>query len=165
MWLYTVCPSLISLRSSQVYPELCTRRVLVMEEIYPAVPLTRALEDQAAALCRQQGFRGTLEEFVAAEQARADDEARAAAARGQVGVLRARGQVGALRAWGQVGALRGTCVGVRAGAGVEVTQGVYVRAHGRGCLRQTVTTAPSRAVAAVGRIPGTALEAFFLSLF
>eukprot|EP01052_Picozoa_sp_SAG31_P068538 SAG31_NODE_27345_length_427_cov_1.097561_2_plen_87_part_01 len=39
----------------RVHRELCTKRLLVMEEIHPAVPLTQALENQAAAMAKQQG--------------------------------------------------------------------------------------------------------------
>ena len=39
-----------------VYPELCSKMVLVMEEIYPAVPLTRALEQQGEKVAKQRGI-------------------------------------------------------------------------------------------------------------
>jgi aarF domain-containing kinase len=68
----------------RVYPELCTKRVLVMQEVYPAVPLTRALEQQAAAAATHAGFQGTAGEYVAAEAARSAAEVAAAAARGEV---------------------------------------------------------------------------------
>jgi len=68
----------------RVHAELCTKRVLVMEEIYPATPLTRALEQQAAGAAKAAGFSGTTAEFVAAEKARAEALARAAAEQGQL---------------------------------------------------------------------------------
>eukprot|EP00615_Pteridomonas_danica_P008539 CAMPEP_0114360972 /NCGR_PEP_ID=MMETSP0101-20121206/24297_1 /TAXON_ID=38822 ORGANISM="Pteridomonas danica, Strain PT" /NCGR_SAMPLE_ID=MMETSP0101 /ASSEMBLY_ACC=CAM_ASM_000211 /LENGTH=380 /DNA_ID=CAMNT_0001505541 /DNA_START=309 /DNA_END=1451 /DNA_ORIENTATION=+ len=39
-----------------------------MEEIYPSVPLIRALEDQASQMAKQQGFKGTTKEFMAMEK-------------------------------------------------------------------------------------------------
>ena len=38
-----------------VYEELCTRKLLVMEEVVPATPLHNALDDQAAAMAKQKG--------------------------------------------------------------------------------------------------------------
>ena len=68
----------------EVYPELCTKRVLVMEEIYPSVPLTRALENQAAAAALHAGFEGTAADYMEAEKRKAEAAATAAAACGQV---------------------------------------------------------------------------------
>ena len=67
-----------------VYSELCSKRLLVMQEIYPAVPLTRALEQQAEAAAKRAGFEGTTEEFMAAESARNAPWVAEAAAKGQM---------------------------------------------------------------------------------
>ena len=38
-----------------VHEELCSRRLMVMEEVYPSVPLHDALDAQAAKLALQRG--------------------------------------------------------------------------------------------------------------
>ena len=65
-----------------VHDALCTKEVMVMEEIYPAVPLLRALEDQAAAVAKARGV--TTAAFIASERARVAQEEAAAAARGEL---------------------------------------------------------------------------------
>lgn len=66
----------------EVYPELCTEKLLVMEEIRPSTPLHDALDAQAAMFARQKGV--TKKEFVDAEQARVEAEALALAKEGKV---------------------------------------------------------------------------------
>jgi len=66
----------------RMHAALCTRRLLVMEEIFPCVPLHHALDAQAALVARQRGV--TKEEFVAAEKARIEAESREAASRGRL---------------------------------------------------------------------------------
>lgn len=39
-----------------VYEELCTRKLLVMEEVVPATPLHNALDNQAALMAKQKGI-------------------------------------------------------------------------------------------------------------
>ena len=66
----------------KVYPELCSKRLMVMEEIYPSVPLHHALDEQAALLAKQRGV--TKEQFIAAEKARVEREAWEAARQGRL---------------------------------------------------------------------------------
>jgi hypothetical protein len=63
----------------RIFPGLCTKRVLVMEEIFPAVPLTRALEEQAKAVAKMRGITADQlkdEESAADQQALARGELR-----------------------------------------------------------------------------------------
>ena len=54
---------------------------MVMEEIYPSVPLHDALDQQAALLAKQRGV--TKEQFIKSEKARIDREVLEAAKRGK----------------------------------------------------------------------------------
>ena len=66
----------------EVYPELCTEKLMVMEEIRPSTPLHNALDEQAAMFAKQKGI--TKKEFVDSEQARVGAEALALAKEGKV---------------------------------------------------------------------------------
>ena len=56
----------------KVYENLCTKSVLVMEEVWPSEPLIRALERQGEAMAAERGI--TLEQLL--EEANAKDKAR-----------------------------------------------------------------------------------------
>ena len=66
----------------RVHPALCSKHVMVMEEIYPSTPLHHALDEQAAILARQRGV--SKAEFLRIEKARIDCEAKEAAKRGRL---------------------------------------------------------------------------------
>jgi predicted unusual protein kinase regulating ubiquinone biosynthesis (AarF/ABC1/UbiB family) len=55
----------------EVYPELCTRKMLVMEEVRPAVTLQDALDAQAAAMARKRGL--SKEQFMEQEKVSTSD--------------------------------------------------------------------------------------------
>ena len=65
----------------RVHQHLCSKRLMVMEEIYPSVPLHDALDQQAALLAKQRGV--TKEQFIKSEKARIDREVLEAAKRGK----------------------------------------------------------------------------------
>ena len=52
----------------ELVPELCTKRMMVMEEVYPSTPLHDQLTQQAEKMARQKGM--TKEEFMDAEMDR-----------------------------------------------------------------------------------------------
>jgi aarF domain-containing kinase len=66
----------------RVYASLCSKRMMVMEEIFPCTPLHQALDAQAGIIARQRGV--SKEEFIEAEKARVETEAREAAAHGRL---------------------------------------------------------------------------------
>ena len=66
----------------RVYEALSSKRLMVMEEIYPCIPLHQALDAQAEIIAKQRGI--TKEEFIRTEKARIDEEARNAAAKGRL---------------------------------------------------------------------------------
>lgn len=66
----------------RVYEALCSKRMLVMEEIFPCTPLHQALDAQAELLARQRGV--SKAEFLESEKARVEAEARQAAAQGRL---------------------------------------------------------------------------------
>eukprot|EP00518_Triparma_eleuthera_P021221 CAMPEP_0197546278 /NCGR_PEP_ID=MMETSP1320-20131121/940_1 /TAXON_ID=91990 /ORGANISM="Bolidomonas sp., Strain RCC2347" /LENGTH=542 /DNA_ID=CAMNT_0043105829 /DNA_START=116 /DNA_END=1744 /DNA_ORIENTATION=- len=66
----------------EVYPELCSAKLMVMEEISPSIPLHHALDEQAAQMAKQKGV--SKEDFVAAEKARIEAEAQRLAKEGKV---------------------------------------------------------------------------------
>ena len=49
-----------------VHEELCSRKLLVMEEIHPSIPLHTALDRQAEQIAKKRGI--TKELFIAQEQ-------------------------------------------------------------------------------------------------
>ena len=66
----------------RVHEALCTKRLMVMEEIRPSTPLHHALDAQAALLARQRGI--SKEAFLESEKARVEREAYAAARQGKL---------------------------------------------------------------------------------
>lgn len=66
----------------KVHAQLCSKRVMVMEEIWPSTPLHHALDEQAALLARQAGM--SKEAFLRTEKARIDREAHDAAKHGRL---------------------------------------------------------------------------------
>jgi len=66
----------------EVYEDLCTKKVLVMEEVYPATPLHDKLDAQMEAMAKQKGM--TKEQFAEEEKARVEKEARELAKEGKV---------------------------------------------------------------------------------
>ncbi|KAJ1445447.1 ABC1 family-domain-containing protein [Pelagophyceae sp. CCMP2097] len=64
----------------RVHVDLCTRRVLVMEEIYPSVPLHTALDRQAELMAKRKGV--SKAEFVEACAVEVRESTAAAAKRG-----------------------------------------------------------------------------------
>lgn len=66
----------------RVYQGMCSKRVMVMEEIFPSTPLHHALDAQAATLAKQRGV--SKAEFIRTEKARIEREAFEAAKRGQL---------------------------------------------------------------------------------
>mmetsp|Transcript_10087 Transcript_10087/g.20196 ORF Transcript_10087/g.20196 Transcript_10087/m.20196 type:complete len:289 (-) Transcript_10087:243-1109(-) len=68
----------------EVYLPLCTKRLLVMEEVYPSVPLPVALEAQAALMAEAAGFKGTTSEWVKQEAVKRKAEELRAAEKGKV---------------------------------------------------------------------------------
>ena len=65
-----------------MYPELCSEKLMVMEEVCPSTPLHHALDEQAALMAKQKGV--SKEEFVAAEKAKVEAEAQRLAKEGKV---------------------------------------------------------------------------------
>jgi aarF domain-containing kinase len=57
-----------------VYDEFCTKKLMVMEEVRPSIPLHDALDEQAERMARSQGM--TKEEFVEKEKIRVEEEVR-----------------------------------------------------------------------------------------
>jgi hypothetical protein len=57
----------------EVYPKYCSKRVLVMEEIYPATPLHDKLNEQAEMLAKEKGM--TKEEFMDIEAKKMEEQA------------------------------------------------------------------------------------------
>ena len=55
-----------------VHEDYCTRKLMVMEEIYPATPLHDTLDEQAAAMARRLGI--SKEEYLEEEKARHERE-------------------------------------------------------------------------------------------
>ena len=66
----------------KVHEALCTKRLMVMEEIYPSTPLHDALDAQAVLLAKQRGI--TKEAFIESEKARVEKEQYAAAKQGKL---------------------------------------------------------------------------------
>lgn len=66
----------------EVYADLCTSKLMVMEEIRPSTPLHDALDEQAALFAKQKGM--TKREFIDSEKARVEAEAHALAKEGKV---------------------------------------------------------------------------------
>jgi aarF domain-containing kinase len=66
----------------RVHESLCSKRMMVMEEIFPCTPLHQALDAQAELIARQRGV--SKAEFIEAEKARVEAEARRAAAQGKL---------------------------------------------------------------------------------
>ena len=66
----------------RVHESLCTKRLMVMEEIRPSIPLHHALDAQAALLARQRGM--TKAAFLESEKARIEREAYEAARKGRL---------------------------------------------------------------------------------
>jgi aarF domain-containing kinase len=65
-----------------VHEELCSRRLMVMEEIYPSIPLHTALDQQAEQLARQRGV--SKARFLEIEEQRVTEEQREAARKGRL---------------------------------------------------------------------------------
>lgn len=55
-------------RVPKMHEQLCTKKMMVMEEIYPSTPLHDALNDQAERMAKQQGI--TKDEFIKIETAK-----------------------------------------------------------------------------------------------
>ena len=66
----------------KVYAELCSKRLMVMEEIYPSIPLHDKLDEQAGLLAKQRGM--TKDAFIASEKARIEREVADAAKSGRL---------------------------------------------------------------------------------
>ena len=66
----------------KVYEKLCTRRLMVMEEVHPSIPLHDALDAQAALIAKQRGI--SKEEFIAQEKERVEREGLEAAKQGRL---------------------------------------------------------------------------------
>ncbi|GMH80428.1 hypothetical protein TL16_g08543 [Triparma laevis f. inornata] len=66
----------------EVYPDLCTEKLMVMEEIYPSIPLHHALEEQAEKLAKQKGM--SKKEFLDTEKERLEEEIKRLAKEGKV---------------------------------------------------------------------------------
>ncbi|GMH86255.1 hypothetical protein TrVE_jg9112 [Triparma verrucosa] len=66
----------------EVYPELCTEKIMVMEEICPSIPLHHALEEQAEKLAKQKGM--SKKEFIDQEKERLEEEIKRLAKEGKV---------------------------------------------------------------------------------
>ena len=65
-----------------VYEDLCSKRLMVMEEIYPSIPLHDRLDAQAERLAAEKGM--TKKAFLEAEQNRIEAEDRELAKQGKV---------------------------------------------------------------------------------
>ena len=66
----------------ELVPELCSTRMMVMEEIYPSTPLHDQLMSQAEKMAKQKGM--TKEEFMDSEMERVNKEVEALAKEGKV---------------------------------------------------------------------------------
>ena len=66
----------------ELVPELCSQRMMVMEEIYPSTPLHQQLMSQAGKMAKQKGM--TKEEFMDSEMERVNKEVDALAKEGKV---------------------------------------------------------------------------------
>ena len=66
----------------ELVPELCSQRMMVMEEIYPSTPLHTQLMSQAEKMAKQKGM--TKEEFMDSEMERVNKEVEALAKEGKV---------------------------------------------------------------------------------
>jgi aarF domain-containing kinase len=66
----------------EVIEELCSEKIMVMEEVTPSTPLHVALEEQAAAMAKQKGI--SKEEFIDGEKARIEELSKRLAKEGKV---------------------------------------------------------------------------------
>jgi len=65
-----------------LHAELCSKRLMVMQEIHPSIPLHTALDQQAEKLARSRGISKAA--FIEAEKARVEEETRVAARTGRL---------------------------------------------------------------------------------
>ena len=66
----------------EVYPDLCSEKLMVMEEISPSTPLHHALDEQAEQMAKQKGI--SKDKFIAAEKERVEAEEKKLAKEGKV---------------------------------------------------------------------------------
>uniref|UniRef100_A0A7S0IPC0 ABC1 atypical kinase-like domain-containing protein n=1 Tax=Calcidiscus leptoporus TaxID=127549 RepID=A0A7S0IPC0_9EUKA len=92
----------------RVHESLCSKKLMVMEEIFPSIPLHTALDEQAEKMARQRGI--SKEAFIASEKARIESETNALAKQGKLVrqltsntydkyIAAQRAKRGLLRAW------------------------------------------------------------------